>query len=270
MKELKIYILSDGGGENINNLIKFVLDNFENNTAKLIDYSYISDIDELENIFETISPKNSLIIHSFLNINFSIRVKNFSGINHITEIDFLNPLMDIIEKKFNVCPSRNSGLYRKLDEQYFKRISAIEFAVKYDDGSNPRGILKADLVLVGISRTSKTPLSIYLANQNKIKVTNVPLVPEIKVPEELFKISPKKIIGLTNSIEKLNSIREDRVETIGFSNGESYTSIHRIIDELEYAEKIMRRLSCPIIDVSNKSIEETATVVMNIINENKL
>ena len=270
MKELSIYVISDGSGRSADSLIRLALDNFENNISKIIDYSYISDINELEEILETITSANCLIFHSFLDIKFSERVKEFSKKTLVKEVDFLNPLIGILEKEFDEIPSRDSGLYRKLDEKYFNRISAIEFAVKYDDGNNPKGILKADLVLVGISRTSKTPLSIYIANQSNIKVTNVPLIPEVEVPKELFKISCKKIIGLTNSIEKLNNIRKERLKTMGFLEDVNYTSMHRIIDELEYAEKIMKRLSCPVIDVSNKSIEETATVVMNIIKANKV
>ena len=150
-----------------------------------------------------------------------------------------------------------------------KRVEAIEFAVKYDDGKDPRGILKSDIVLLGISRTSKTPLSMYLANKN-IKVANVPLVPEIPIPKEVFEIDPKKIIGLTNTPEKLNSIRQERLKALGLSSNASYANLERILQELDYSEKIMKKAGCPVIDVSNKAIEETAGIILDIMKENGL
>ena len=151
-----------------------------------------------------------------------------------------------------------------------ERIEAIEFAVKYDDGKDQHMLHEADLVLVGISRTSKTPLSIYIANKMYLKVLNIPLVPEIEPPKELFEIPKKKIIGLTNSIEMLNKIRTERVRCIGLRNGSNYSSLSRIIEELNYAEKIMKKLGCPIIDVSQKAIEETAQVILEIMKEQEL
>lgn len=157
-----------------------------------------------------------------------------------------------------------------MDDKYFGRIEAIEFAVKYDDGKDQHMLHEADLVLVGISRTSKTPLSIYIANKMYLKVLNIPLVPEVEPPKELFEIPKKKIIGLTNSIEMLNKIRTERVRCIGLRNGSNYSSLSRIIEELNYAEKIMKKLGCPIIDVSQKAIEETAQVILEIMKEQEL
>ena len=150
-----------------------------------------------------------------------------------------------------------------------KRVEAIEFAVRYDDGKDTRGILKSDIVLLGISRTSKTPLSMYLANKN-IKVANVPLVPEIPIPKEVFEINPKKIIGLTNSPEKLNQIRQERLKSLGLSSDANYAKFDRILQELDYSEKIMKQVGCPVINVSNKAIEETAGIILDIIKENNL
>lgn len=154
-----------------------------------------------------------------------------------------------------------------MDESYFRRIAAIEFAVKYDDGKDPgKGIKEAELVLIGISRTSKTPLSMYLANRN-VKVANVPLVPEIPVPKEVYEIDPKKIIGLTNSPEVLNNVRTTRLKTLGLSSNANYAKLDRILEELEYSEKVMRKIGCPVINVANKAIEETASDILDIMKE---
>jgi regulator of PEP synthase PpsR (kinase-PPPase family) len=165
-------------------------------------------------------------------------------------------------------PKNEPGLIRKLDEKYFKKVEAIEFAVKYDDGKDPRGLKKADIVLIGISRTSKTPLSMYLAHKN-IKVANVPLVPEVPVPDEIFEVPPKKIIGLTTNPIKLNEIRQERLKALGLSNEANYASMERILEELDYAEGLMKRLGCPVIDVSTKAVEESANIIMDIMKQNQ-
>lgn len=128
--------------------------------------------------------------------------------------------------------------------------------------------MKADVVIIGVSRTSKTPLSMYLAHK-QIKVANVPLVPELAPPEELFKVPPYKIIGLLIDPFKLNEIRSERLKTMGLSDTATYADMKRIDDELAYAKGIMRRLHCQIINVSNRAIEETAGIIMEYVRKNK-
>ncbi|MFZ2484057.1 MAG: pyruvate, phosphate dikinase/phosphoenolpyruvate synthase regulator, partial [Streptococcus parauberis] len=168
-----------------------------------------------------------------------------------------------------IAPLGQPGLLRKLDKEYFKRVEAIEFTVKYDDGKDPRAILAADLVLLGISRTSKTPLSMYLADKH-LKVVNIPLIPEIPIPKELYQINSRKIIGLTNSIERLGQVRKERLRAMGLSSSASYANMERIFEELTYAEDVMKKLNCPIINVSEKAIEETATIILEILKNNDL
>ena len=126
---------------------------------------------------------------------------------------------------------------------------------------NPWGLSKADIVLIGVSRTSKTPLSMYLAHK-QLKVANVPLVPEITPPEELFKVPPHKVIGLLIDPYKLNEIRVERLKTMGLADNATYADVNRINEELEYAQAIMRRIHCKIINVSNRAVEETAGLIL--------
>lgn len=182
----------------------------------------------------------------------------------ILTVDIMGPMMDALMSITKTSPKLLPGLVHKLDEEYFKRVEAIEFAVKYDDGKDPRGLFRADIVFVGVSRTSKTPLSMYLAHK-RLKVANVPLVPEVDPPEELFQIPPNKIIGLTINPEKLYEIRRERLKSLGLDDNASYAKLERILAELDYSEKIMKRLGCAVIDVSNKAVEETAAKVMEII-----
>lgn len=166
-----------------------------------------------------------------------------------------------IEKIFGYPPLREPGLIRRLDENYFKKVEAIEFAVKYDDGKDPRGARKADICLVGISRTSKTPLSMYLANKF-YKVANIPLVPEVGVPKEVFEKDVDRVIGLICRPEKLITIREERLKSLGLSSGARYANFDRIREELEYSKKIMEEIGCIVIDVTDKAIEETAEIIL--------
>ncbi|HLS54158.1 MAG TPA: pyruvate, water dikinase regulatory protein, partial [Tissierellaceae bacterium] len=196
-------------------------------------------------------------------------VQDFSKRTGLFTIDLLSPLMNTVSQVLNTEPKREPGIIRRLDEAYFDRVAAIEFAVKYDDGKDPRGLLDADLVLIGVSRTSKTPLSMYLANKN-IKVANVPLVMEVKPPKELFEISARKIIGLTNSPENLNEIRLQRLKSLGLNTNSSYASLDRILKELDYADKVMKKIGCPIIDVSDKAIEETSEIILGLLRKNNI
>ena len=173
----------------------------------------------------------------------------------------LSPNVTRIQKLLGYAPKREAGLIRRIDENYFKKVEAVEFAVKYDDGKDPRGIEKADICLVGISRTSKTPLSMYLAHKN-FKVVNVPLVPEVNIPQELFKKDRRRIIGLVADPKKLIEIRSERLKALGLKNSANYASVERIQSELEYSMDIMMDLGCEIIDVTARAIEETASIII--------
>jgi regulator of PEP synthase PpsR (kinase-PPPase family) len=183
--------------------------------------------------------------------------------------DIMGPMIARIGKMVGKQPRFKPGLVHQLDEDYFKKVEAIEFAVKYDDGKDVRGILRSDVVLIGVSRTSKTPLSMYLAHK-RIKVANVPLVPEVAPPEELFMISPRKVVGLTINPEQLNGIRTERLKSLGLTAQANYASLDRILQELEYAEKIMKRIGCPVINVTNKAVEETANIILEMIRGGKI
>ena len=199
------------------------------------------------------------------------KISQFASEHNIRCVDLLTPVVDSIASVTGETPLEETGMLRKLNDRYFKRVESVEFAVKYDDGKDPRGVLKADLVIIGVSRTSKTPLSMYLANKN-IKVANIPLVPEAKVPQELFQIPSKKIVGLTNTPEKLNEIRTERLRALGLSTANSgenkYANMERILEEIDFAESLMKKIGCPIINVSNKAIEETAEKIITYLKRN--
>ena len=270
MENLIIYVISDSVGETAQQVTKAALSQFSiDNEYEIRRFPYVADENFLIEILESGKNEGAIIVYTLVSENLLNIAKEFCEKEDLNHLDLMTPLLKQIANKTGKEPKREPGIIRKLDESYFKRVEAIEFAVKYDDGKDPRGILKSDIVVLGISRTSKTPLSMYLANKN-IKVANVPLVPEIPIPDEVFKIDPKKIIGLTNNPEKLNSIRQERLKALGLSSDASYANVERILQELDYAEKIMKKVGCPVINVSDKAIEETAGIIIDIMKENGL
>ena len=195
--------------------------------------------------------------------------KNVEGICD-DSYDLLTPIVKRISKLVEIKPkTQSSGKNQGLDSNYFNRIEALEFAVQHDDGKEPKGFLEADVVILGISRTSKTPLSIYLANNN-LKVANLPLVPESDLPEEIWEVDPKRIIGLTNDVSILSEIRKERMIAYGMNPETFYSNTDRIEAEIYFAEKLYSELNCKMINVANKSIEETAGNIIAYLNDQGL
>jgi len=177
--------------------------------------------------------------------------------------DILGPPLASIAKVSGTGAQMKPGARPPLNSGYFKRIAAIEFAVKYDDGLGAKGLREADVVLVGVSRTSKTPLSMYLGYMG-YKTANVPVVKGIAPPDELFNISPAKIVGLTIDAERLAEIRRERARLMQAAR-QHYASLVEIYDELEQAAAVHRRLGCPVIDVTELSVEETAVRIVRLV-----
>ena len=265
-QELKLVIVSDSVGETAELVVRAALSQFEFQDYEIRRFTFVTDEDQVLEVMEEAEEGNSIVL--FTMVVPAIRQLLIEEIKkrNLPFVDLMAGLMELFEEKLGMKPFGEPGMNRRLDEQYFRRIEAIEFAVKYDDGKDPRGLQKADIVLIGISRTSKTPLSMYLAHRN-IKVANVPLVPEVSPPKELFDVKPQKIIGLTTDPYKLIEIRKERVKALGLQDNANYASIQRIIEELEFADALMRKLGCPIIDVSTRAVEESASIILEICRE---
>ena len=272
MKQLSIFILSDSLGNTAEHVAGAAIAQFQSDAFTVKKFPYIKEDTPFDYIFsEILRAPDKIILHTIVKKELVQKISQFAAVNSIRCLDLLTHVLDSIESVIGEAPLQETGMLRKLNDRYFKRVESVEFAVKYDDGKDPRGVLKADLVIIGVSRTSKTPLSMYLANKN-IKVANIPLVPEAKVPPELFQIPSKKIVGLTNTPEKLNEIRTERLRALGLSTanaGENkYANMDRILEEIEFAESLMKKIGCPIINVSNKAIEETAEKIITYLKRN--
>ena len=240
---------------------------FDSGKFDIVRIPYITSSVQIRETLREASKHTCIICHTLVSPELRETLLEEAKKYNLQTVDIMGPMIRAIQAVSDLTPKLKPGLIHMLDQDYFKRVEAVEFAVKYDDGKNPWGLLKADLILVGVSRTSKTPLSMYLAHK-KIKVANVPLVPEVPPPDELFQVSPQKIIGLVIDSNKLNEIRAERLKIMRLPPDANYATLNRIGDELEYAMKIMERIGCPVIDVSHKAIEETVNTIMEIVFKN--
>ncbi len=263
-----IYAVSDSIGETVESVVKATTSQFVEEEFDVFRVPYVKNRDQIDKILTDAAAEKAMVCYTIVGPELREYLADRAADLDVTVVDVLGPMLRAIEGNWGLVPKNQAGLIHALDHEYFKRVEAVEFAVKYDDGKNPMGLAKADVVLIGVSRTSKTPLSMYLANK-QIKAANVPLVPEINPPAELFKVPPHKIIGLLIDPFKLNSIRSARLKSMGLSDKAAYADMNRINEELEYAQAIMRRLHCKIINVSNRAIEETAGIILDYIQGNE-
>lgn len=263
----EIYIVSDSVGETAESVAKATIAQFDED-IEITRIPFVRHTEQIKRIVQDASENGAMICHTLVSMELRETFERLAKNAGVAYVDILGPMLKTLETITTTKPKLKPGMIHRLDEEYFKKVEAIEFAVKYDDGKIPSGFEKADIVLIGVSRTSKTPLSMYMAHK-RIKVANLPLVPEVKLPEEIFRVPPHRIIGLIIDPYKLNGIRTERMKALGFSGVANYTDITRIQDELVYAKEVMRRLHCTVIDVSDKAIEETASKIMAIVEKNK-
>lgn len=259
---INVYVISDSVGGTANSLGKAAMAQFPDAEIKLHGFPFIRGEDTLISILEKAQRDNAIVIHTLVSNNLSEVAQKFCHENQVFCMDLLNPVIQELQNRSGLEALHKPGALHEMDETYFDRIKAIEFAVTYDDGRDPKGFLEADIVILGISRTSKTPLSMFLANLN-YKVANLPLLPEAHVPDLLWQVDSKKIVGLTNSLEMLNSIRKERMISYGLDPETPYSNKDRIIREIEYADKLYNKLNCLVINVEKKSIEETAAIIVS-------
>ena len=268
MRQPVIYALSDSLGETAERVARAAASQYDQEEIDIIRVPYIRSEEQIRDVVTEAERNDGMICYTIISPELRQKLQDFTENSSVVVVDIIGPMLKGIGQIADTLPTMRAGMIHRLDEEYFKRVEAIEFAVKYDDGKNPRGFLKADIVIVGVSRTSKTPLSMYLAHK-RIKVANLPLVPEVSLPPELFQIPPYKVIGLIIDPFKLNYIRSERLRSMGLNTDANYANIERINEELQYARSVMRRLHCPIIDVSAKAIEETANLVLDIVKRNQ-
>lgn len=256
------FVISDSAGETATKLAQATMAQYPSIEFSLFRRTFVTDPETLQRALNDALSEQALVLHTLINQELVNLTNDFCQKNKLYSFDVLTPPIAEIERLTGIKPTRQPGALHLLNENYFKRIKAMEFAVKYDDGKDPRGFLEADVVLLGVSRTSKTPLSLFLANKN-LKVANLPLIPQAHIPKQLWEIDPKKIVGLTNNPDILNNIRKERMRSYGLNPDTAYSDIEKIRAELEFANELYEKLGCVVINVASLSIEETASLILN-------
>lgn len=259
-----ILVVSDSIGETAEGVARAAASQFNGTEIPTHRISYVDDPNAIRQVVQRASelPK-ALIVHTLILPELRALLKQEAIREGVPTVDIMGPTMEALRQLTETEPRLEAGLIHRLDQAYFRRIEAIEFAVRYDDGKEPSGLPRADLVLLGVSRTSKTPVSMYLAHRG-YKVANVPLIPEVDPPSEIWELEPAKVVGLTIQPRILQQIRRERLRSIGLEPDASYGNMERIKEELEYARRVFRDLKCKVVEVTNTAVEETANRVLDI------
>ncbi len=259
-----VFIVSDSIGETAEFVVKAVASQFDSGQIEMRRVPFVETEAQIEKIFEEAAACNAIIAYTLVVPELRQKMADEAANHSVLTADILGSLMGAFARVSYKEPHLEPGRLRQLDEDYFRRVAAIEFAVKHDDGKDPRGLQEAEVVLIGVSRTSKTPLSIYLAHQG-IKVANLPLVPEVEPPEELFWIPSHRIVGLIIDPSHLQQIRKERLKSLGLDEKADYGAFERIEEELAYARRLMKKIGCTIFEVSDKAVEEVANRIVQMI-----
>ena len=261
---VELHVVSDSTGETAARLVTALEAQFPETQFEVVRHPRVENVDDLQLTVSRTKGRPAVVVYTLVDPELRARMRELCRRARVHYCDVLGHPIDAVARVSGQAAKMESGRRHPLDSQYFKRMEAIEFAVKFDDGVG-RGLEAADIVLVGVSRTSKTPLSIYLGYLG-YKAANVPIVKGIEPPEELFRVDPAKVVGLTIDASRLAEIRQARVRNLGASP-RAYAELVEIYEELEQAAAIHRRLGCPVIEVSELSIEETAQRVIRIVQQ---
>jgi regulator of PEP synthase PpsR (kinase-PPPase family) len=261
---VELHVVSDSTGETAARLVTALEAQFPDQPFVEVRHPRVESKEDLARAVSRAKGRPAVIVYTLVKPEWRQAMRAYCRSSRVHYCDLLGHPIDSVRRVSGVAARMTPGARAALNETYFKRMEAIEFAVKYDDGVGARGLDEADVVLVGVSRTSKTPLSIYLGYLG-FKAANIPVVKGIAPPPELFRVPAPKVVGLTIAPERLAEIRHARARSIGASK--KYAALLEVYDELEEAAKVHRRLGCPVIDVSDLSIEETATQIVKLVQE---
>jgi len=259
-----IYVFSGGKGLPANSLVESLLVQFPENKIPVKIIPEITDREKLEQALEKVRLSGGIIVHTMIDQHLRDLLRNRCMRLGINEFDLIGDLIAYLAVLLKRQPLNEPGLFRKMNLAYFDRIEAIEYTIASDDGLNPRSLHDADIVLTGVSRTGKTPLSIYLAMLGW-KVANVPLVEGIEPPDDLFLVDRKRVFGLDISTNRLVSHRKKRLSDFGYDNATSYIEPKGIRSELDYAQSVFRRGGFTVIKVTNIPVESIANEIIEVL-----
>ena len=261
----QIYLISDSTGETLERIFLALKAQFKNIEYKIHSYSFTRTENQILKILEEAGTKNnSIILYTIVDNNLAKYLANTSNVKKIPCFGVLGNLILNFSKILNQKASHEPSGQHILNDEYYDRIEAIQFTMNHDDGNLLNEIDKSDIILVGVSRTSKTPTSIYLANKG-FKTSNIPLVNENSLPEKLKK-DPQFtcVVGLSTEAERLADLRKNRMNSLKETDNTKYTNLDDIKDEVMKAKKTFQKYKWPVIDVTRKSVEETAASIIKI------
>ena len=267
---IEIHVISDSTGDTAARVARAAQAQFSSHPTTLVRHPRVTTVAGIAAVFDRVRPDAGVAVF------YTLIDRDLRGAAHeicerrgIAHCDLLGPVLETLAVASGDEAELVPGRPIALDPDYFKRIHAMEFAVKHDDGLAGEGLGEAEIVLIGVSRTGKTPLSMYLGYLG-FKTANVPLVRGIQPPGVLFRIERHKVVGLSIDPERLSKIRGRRLRAIGGGAGrDGYAELNRIYEELEEAAAVMRRLGCPVIDVTNIALEEAANRVIDLVEERR-
>ncbi len=265
-KQKTIYIISDGTGETAVTMIRAALVQYRDLDINMVRCKNVRTEAQVESTMDQAFEAQAMVVHTVVSPHLRKKLRETAAAKALVELDLMGPMLSRLDRFFEVESSEGeAGILRTVDDRYFRRIEAIEYTVKHDDGKTFANLDQADIVLVGISRTSKTPLSIFMSHKGW-KVANVPLVKETPLPDELFEIDQKKIVALTIDPNSLYRIRRNRLEKFGQDPGGEYARLDRIEEEIGWANDIFKKnRKWPVFNVTDRALEETATEIIKIV-----
>ncbi len=263
---VELHIVSDSTGETAARLVLALEAQFPDLAFEEVRHPRVETVDDLGLAVARARGRPAVMVYTLVERGLRDEMRRLCRRARVHYADLLGHPIESISRVAGVAARMEPGARAPLDQTYFRRIEAIEFAVKYDDGIGG-GLDEADIVLVGVSRTSKTPLSIYLGYLGH-KTANVPIVKGVEPPAALFEIDPTKVVGLTIDAQRLAEIREERVRTMG-GPSRRYAGLEAVYQELETAAAVHRRLGCAVIDVSELSVEETAMRIIKVVDNRR-
>jgi len=256
-----VFLLSDATGETAEKMVDAALTQYREKSVRLHRVSNVRNKSQVYQALDEALENRALVVYTIVNRELAQLVQDECNALGLPAIDLLTPLLMKLTAFFGRSPKETPGLMHGVNEEYFRRIEAVEFTVKHDDGQEPRHLAAADIVLVGVSRTSKTPLSIYLSHRGW-KVANVPLVVGIDPPKELFQVDPGRVAGLVIDPQRLVEIRAARLRHLGQDPRIAYADFDKVEEEIRHSRMFFRRNPWVVIDVTGKAVEETANEVL--------
>ena len=260
-KSAPIFVISGGRGIAGNNLVQSILIQYPNNKIPVEIFGGVDDEETIFDIVMRAKNEGALVTHTMVNPELRQKVNELCTDFKVEVCDLMGDLAAYLDRTLDVEPLQHPGLYRELNQQYFDRIESIEFTLARDDGMSPQRLKEAEIVLTGVSRAGKTPLSVYLAMYGW-KVANVPLVPGVQPPPELFEIDPNRVFGLHIGAGQLITHRVKRMQDWNNHRSESYIDQRSVREEIRNAMFVFDRGGFTIINVSNKPIESTANEIL--------